>query len=374
MYLHPLTIGSLTLPHHIMFAPMAGVSDLPFRLLCHEQGSAMGVTELISAKAITYRNRNTYAMLETHPDEGPVAIQLFGSEPDVFAEAIRLILTFRTERRFLPPDGSDRKRCHDAGKFRQKNGTACLQVIDINMGCPVPKVVSNGEGSALMKNPRLIEEIVRACVKAAATDNRAEEPSRCPCHVTVKLRSGFDKHHVNAVECALAAEAGGASMITVHARTRDQMYSGRADWQVIRAVKEAVKVPVTGNGDVTDGDSAKRMFEETGCDGIMIARAAQGNPWVFREVIHALRTGETLPRPDACEIRDMIRRHFDLLIQHKGEYTAVREMRKHIGWYTAGLPGASRMRDEVNRTATKEALNALCDSYFGALIHTIDRA
>ena len=334
MYLHPLTIGSLTLPPHIMFAPMAGVSDLPFRLLCHEQGSALGVTELISAKAITYRNRNTYAMLETHPDEGPVAIQLFGSEPDVFAEAIRLMRAHAEEQ--------DNRRC---------------DVLDLNMGCPVPKVVSNGEGSALMKDPRLIEEIVRACVQAAA------------CPVTVKMRSGFDKQHVNAVECALAAEAGGASMITVHARTRDQMYSGRADWQVIRAVKEAAKVPVTGNGDVTDGDSAKRMFEETGCDGIMIARAAQGNPWVFREVIHALRTGETLPGPDACEIRDMIRRHFDLLIQHKGEYTAVREMRKHIGWYTAGLPGASRMRNEVNRTATREALNALCDAYFSALIN-----
>lgn len=331
MYLHPLTIGSLTLPHHIMFAPMAGVSDLPFRLLCHEQGSALGVTELISAKAITYRNRNTYAMLETHPDEGPVAIQLFGSEPDVFAEAIRLMRAHAEEQ--------DNRRC---------------DVLDLNMGCPVPKVVSNGEGSALMKDPRLIEEIVRACVQAAA------------CPVTVKMRSGFDKQHVNAVECALAAEAGGASMITVHARTRDQMYSGRADWRVIRAVKEAVKVPVTGNGDVTDGDSAKRMFEETGCDGIMIARAAQGNPWVFREVLHELRTGEALSRPSAEEVYEMILRHASLLMQDKGEYVAVREMRKHIAWYTAGFKGAARMRDRVNLIEDMDALKSECAAFFGS--------
>ena len=303
---------------------MAGISDLSFRLLCHEMGAALTCTELISAKAITYKNKNTAAMLRTHPEEHPVAVQLFGHEPEVFAQAVRM-----TE---------------EAGFH--------FEILDINAGCPVPKVVSNGDGSVLMKQPRLLEEIVRACAGAHP--------------VTVKIRSGFDPQHINAVECALAAEAGGAAAVTVHARTRDQMYAGRADWSVIRAVKEAVKIPVIGNGDVRNAKDAKRMTEETGCDGIMIARAAQGNPWVFREVLHELRTGEALSRPSAEEVYEMILRHAALLMQDKGEYVAVREMRKHIAWYTAGFKGAARMRDRVNLIEDMDALKSECAAFFGS--------
>ena len=319
---HPLEIGKVSLAHNILFGPMAGISDLSFRLLCHEMGAACVCTELISAKAVTFKNRNTAAMLETHPAERPVALQLFGHEPEIFTAALRMI---------------------EAGGYD-------FDILDINAGCPVPKVVSNGEGSALMKTPRLIEDIVRACA--------GTHP------VTVKLRSGFDPRHINAAECALAAEAGGAAAVTVHARTRDQMYAGKADWSVIRAVKDAVKIPVIGNGDVTDAQSAKRMTEETGCDGIMIARAAQGNPWVFTEVLHELQTGEALPRPSAEEILTMIVRHADLLTQYKGEYVAVREMRKHVAWYTAGFKGAARMRDRVNLIEDMNEMKALCAAFF----------
>lgn len=337
MYLKPLTIGSVLLPHNIIFGPMAGVSDLPFRLLCHEQGAALSVTELISAKAITYRNKNTQAMLEAHPDEGFLSVQLFGHEPEVFAQAIRMMR-----------ESSSR---HD--------------ILDINMGCPVPKVVSNGEGSALMKNPALIEDIVRACVKAEEDTGIADATGNAsaPRPVTVKLRSGFDTGHINAVDCALAAETGGASAVALHARTRDQMYGGKADWHVIRAVKEAVRIPVIGNGDVTDGESARRMLEETGCDGVMVARGAQGNPWVFRVIIQFLESGEVPARPTGEEICRMVLRHLELLMQYKGEYVAVREMRTHLAHYTKGMPGASRMREQFNRIGNAREMREMCKQY-----------
>ncbi|MBR0164324.1 MAG: tRNA dihydrouridine synthase DusB [Lachnospiraceae bacterium] len=321
--LEPLAIGSVTLAHRILFGPMAGISDLPYRLLCHEQGAALTCTELISAKAITYHNKNTHAMLAVHEEEHPVAVQIFGHEEEVMADAVRMLpLSF--------------------------------DILDINMGCPVPKVVSNGEGSALMKDPALIERIVRACVQAS------------PVPVTVKMRAGFDPRHVNAKECALAAQAGGAAAVTVHARTRDQMYAGRADWSVIRGVKESVHIPVIGNGDVRDARDARRMREETGCDAVMIARAAQGNPWVFREILHELETGERLPRPDGEEILAMVLRHAGLLAEHKGETIAVREMRKHIAWYTTGLTGAAAMRERVNTLSDMEQLKAACEAFFGS--------
>ena len=349
-YLHPLKIGGVTLAHNIVFGPMAGFSDLPFRLLCHEQGSALGVTELISAKAITFRNKNTAAMLQTHPEEGTVAVQLFGHEPEVFAEAVRRMGELE--------DGSSGFSRDD--KDTRDNRGVRYDILDINMGCPVPKVVGNGEGSALMKDPRLIEEIVRACVSAVKQD----EAGTAFRPVTVKMRSGFDTEHVNAVECALAAEAGGASAVTVHARTRDRMYSGKADWRIIRAVKEAVNIPVIGNGDVTDGKSAKAMMEETGCDGVMVARGAQGNPWIFREILHYLETGEEKENPSAEEKLQMVERHLELLTAYKGEYTAVREMRGHLAHYTKGMQGAARMREAVNTTDNSVALREACRRFF----------
>ncbi len=309
-----LKIGNVELENPLVLAPMAGVTDLPFRLLCKEQGVGLICMEMISAKAIYYRNKNTESLLEIHPDETPVSLQLFGSDADIMSEMAKKI----EERPF--------------------------SILDINMGCPVPKVVNNGEGSALMKNPKLVYEIVSKMSKAISKP------------VTVKIRKGFDEEHVNAVEIAKIAEDAGAAAIAVHGRTREQYYSGKADWEIIAKVKDAVSIPVIGNGDITDADSALRMMKETRCDGVMIGRAVQGNPWIFREILSQINEGITLPRPTMEEMRDTIIRHAGLQLEYKGEYTAIREMRKHVSWYTTGLPGSAKFRKHVNEMETMEEL------------------
>lgn len=302
----PLKIGNVEMQNPLVLAPMAGVTDLPFRLLCKEQGCGLMYTEMVSAKALLYKNRNTKPLLETRPEEEPVAVQLFGSDPEIMSEmALQL----------------------EEGPYA---------IIDVNMGCPVPKIVNNGEGSALMKDPKLVEQILTALVKAI------DKP------VTVKIRKGFDDDHVNAVEIAKIAEACGVAAVAVHGRTRAQYYSGQADWDIIAQVKDAVKIPVIGNGDVDSPEKAKAIVEQTGCDGVMIGRAAEGNPWIFREVVSYLENGTIPARPTNREKREMILRHAALQLEYKGEYTGVREMRKHLSWYTVGMPHSAHFRQTIN--------------------------
>ena len=312
-----LRIGNTVLENNVILAPMAGVTDLPFRVLCREQGAGCVVTEMVSAKAILYNNKNTRELLQIDPAERPAAVQLFGSEPDIMAEiAARL----------------------EEGPY---------DYIDVNMGCPVPKIVNNGEGSALMKNPERAKEVMTAMVKAV------KKP------VTVKFRKGFDDTCINAVEIAKIAESAGVAAVAVHGRTREQYYSGKADWNIIREVKKAVKIPVIGNGDVFTPQDAKRLVEETGCDGIMVARGAKGNPWIFKQITHYLETGELLPRPSVEELKAMILRHGQMMMEFKGELAGMREMRKHVAWYTAGYPNSAALRNEINSVATLEELTEL---------------
>ena len=313
----PLKIGSVTLPNNLILAPMAGVTDLPFRLLCKEQGAGLLCMEMVSAKAILYKNRNTESLLEIDPRENPVSLQLFGSDPEIISKI--------------------------AHQIEDKP----FDILDLNMGCPVPKIVNNGEGSALMKNPKLAGEIIRETVKAI------DKP------VTVKIRKGFDDEHINAVEMAKIAEDAGAAAVAVHGRTREQFYSGRADWDIIRQVKEAVSIPVIGNGDLLTAEDVIAMEAQTGCDGFMIARGAQGNPWIFRQILHYFETGEHLAKPTLEEVTQMILRHARMMLEFKGEYIGIREIRKHAAWYTAGYPNSARLRVAINNVESFEALEEL---------------
>lgn len=315
-----LKIGSVTLENNVALAPMAGVTDLPFRILCKEQGCGLMCTEMVSAKALLYKNKNTKSILETLPKERPIAVQLFGSDPEIMGEIAHEL---------------------EEGPF---------DIIDVNMGCPVPKIVNNGEGSALMKDPKRVEAILTSMVK------KVKKP------VTVKFRKGFNDASVNAVEIAKIAEGCGAAAVAVHGRTREQYYSGKADWDIIRQVKEAVGIPVLGNGDIFRPEDAKRMIDETGCDGVMVARGAKGNPWLFHRINRYLDTGELLPPPSPAEVREMILRHGRLQTEYKGEHTAMREMRKHVAWYTAGYPHSAALRNEINQVETLDGLIALLEA------------
>ena len=312
-----LVIGSVVLDTPVVLAPMAGVTDLPFRVLCREQGCGLVCTEMVSAKAVHYNNKNSAPLLAVDDRERPVSLQLFGSEPELLGEiAARL----------------------EPGPY---------DIIDFNMGCPVPKVVNNHEGSSLMREPKLAGEILRAMVRAV------KKP------VTVKIRKGFTEAESNAVEIAKIAEDAGAAAIAVHGRTREQYYSGKADWEIIRRVKEAVSIPVIGNGDIFTAGDAERMFRETGCDGVMAARGARGNPWLFRDIRSLLESGRIPERPTVAEVREMILRHGKMLADFKGEAMAMREMRKHVAWYTAGCPHSASLREAVNRVETLAQLEEL---------------
>ena len=328
--IRPLSLGNVTLANNLILAPMAGVCDLPFRMLCKEQGAGLVCMEMVSAKALQYNNKNTKALLEVNEKERPVSLQLFGSDPVCISE--------------------------QAKRIEDRN----FDILDINMGCPVPKVVNNGEGSALMKNPKLAGEIIEATAKAI------KKP------VTVKIRKGFDDAHVNAVEMAHIAQESGAAAVAVHGRTREQFYSGKADWDIIAQVKEAVSIPVIGNGDLLDAKDVIEMEKQTHCDGFMIGRGAQGNPWIFHQILHYFETGELIGKPPIEEMVETMLRHARLQVEFKGEYLGIREMRKHAAWYTAGYKNSSKLRGRINAVETYEQLEALfqevLDIYEGNLL------
>lgn len=312
-----MKIGNVNIENNVILAPMAGVTDLPFRLLCKEQGCGMLYTEMVSAKAILYNNKNTEELLKVTPGENPIAVQLFGSDPQIMADMAKRL----EERPF--------------------------DTIDVNMGCPVPKVVNNGEGSALMKDPVLVGKIVSAMADAI------QKP------VTVKIRKGFNDNLINAPEIAHVIQESGGAAVAVHGRTREEYYTGHADWDIIRQVKERVKIPVIGNGDINCAQDAIDMMEQTKCDAVMIGRGARGNPWIFNQVGTFLKTGELPEKPTPEDVKKMILRHAQLLIECKGAYTGIREMRKHFAWYTAGYPHSAALRNEVNLIESYEALEEM---------------
>lgn len=315
-----MKIGNVTLDNKVFLSPMAGVTDLPFRLICKEQECGMLYTEMINAKALCYDDQNTKKMLKIEEEEHPVAVQIFGSDPAFMGGAAEILNEYPNE------------------------------ILDINMGCPAPKVIKNGDGSALMKNPKLAEEVLKSVVK------NSKKP------VTLKIRKGWDDNNINAVEIAKIAEASGISALAIHGRTREQYYSGKADWDIIAKIRESINIPVIGNGDVFEVEDAINMINKTNCDAIMIGRGAQGNPWIFKRINHYMKTGEILPEPTGEEKINTALKHLKLAIDEDGEYVAVREMRKHIAWYLKGLRGSARLRDEINKIESyEEVVNKLRD-------------
>lgn len=316
-----MKIGNLNLDNRVFLSPMAGVTDLPFRLICKEQDCGMLYTEMVNAKALCYDDQNTKKMLKIEEEEHPVAIQIFGSDPEYMGGAAKILNSYPNE------------------------------ILDINMGCPAPKVIKNGDGSALMRNPKLAAEVLTAVVK------NSEKP------VTLKIRKGWDDDSVNAVEIAKIAEECGISALAIHGRTREQFYSGKADWDIIAEIKQAINIPVIGNGDVFEVEDAVNMLEKTKCDAIMIGRGAQGNPWIFNRINHYMKTGEILPEPTLEEKITTAIRHMNLAVAEHGDYVAVREMRKHIGWYLKGLKNSAKYRDQINKITDYKEVIAMLEEY-----------